>query len=97
MPWVMVWASSPGRMVAIRGISKVSNLCCHTCIKQDIAGSQVPVDHSGTAVVQEYQTPSNILEDGKLFGERDVGCGLQELIQASLQSFHHQHGELSVE
>ena len=78
------------------GVTQVSNLCSHACIQEDIAGSQIPVDYSWTAVVHEHQTPGDVLEDGQLCGVRDVGCGLQKLVQTSLQSLHHQHGELGV-
>ena len=74
------------------GVPQVSNLGCHGSVEEDIAGSQVPVDHSWTAVVQEYQAPGNVLEDGQLRVKRDVGRGLQKLVKASLQSLHHEHG-----
>ena len=78
------------------GVAQVSNLGCHGGVEEDVAGSQVPVDDGWTVVVQVHQTPGHVLEDGQLGGEGDVGRAFQKLVQAALQSLHHQHGQLRV-
>ena len=54
------------------------------------------MDDDWTVVVQVHQTPGHVLEDGQLGGEGDVGRALQKLVQAALQSLHHQNGQLRV-
>ena len=54
------------------------------------------MDDRWTAMVQIYQTSGHVLKDGHLCGEGDVGCVLQKLVQAVLQSLHHQHREPGV-
>ena len=55
--------------------------------------TQVHVDHERTAIVQICQSSGQVLKDGHFCGEGDVGCVLQNTVQAKLQSFHHQHRE----
>ena len=51
------------------------------------------MDDRWTAMVQIYQTSGHVLKDRDLCGEGDVGCVLQKLVQAALQSLHHQRRE----
>ena len=90
-PGKLVWSD-----VHHSGVAQVSNLGCHGGVEEDVAGSQVPVDDGWTVVVQVHQTPGHVLEDGQLGVEGDVGRDLQKLVQAALQSLHHQHGQLRV-
>ena len=54
------------------------------------------MDDGWTVVVQVHQTLGHIFEDRELGGEGNVGRTLQKLVQASLQSLHHHHGQLRV-
>ena len=54
------------------------------------------MDDGWTVAMQIHQTPGHVLEDGQLGVKGDVGRALQKLVQATLQSLHHQHGQLRV-
>ena len=47
-------------------------------------------------MVQIHQTFGHILKNGDLRAERDIGCALQKLAQAALQSLRDQHREPGV-
>ena len=85
-----------GWNVRYSGVAQVGYFGRHGCIQKDVPGREVPVDHGRSAIVQMRQSSGHVLKDGQLYGERDVGCVLQKVVQASLQSFHHQHGEARV-
>ena len=59
-------------------------------------GSQVSVDDRWCVVVQIHQTFGHILKNGDLRAEGDIGCALQKLAQAALQSLRDQHREPGV-
>ena len=98
-PWYAL-GHGPGQLVwwdvHHSGVAQVRDLGCRGRVEEDIAGSQVPVDDGWTVAMQIHQTPGHVLEDGQLGVKGDVGRALQKLVQATLQSLHHQRGQLRV-
>ena len=45
------------------------------------------MDHERTAIVQICQSSGHVMKDGYFCGEGDVGCVLQNPVQAKLLSF----------
>ena len=85
-----------GGNVRYSGVAQVGYLGCHGRIEEDVFGRKIPVDHGRTTIVQMNQPSGHVLKYGHLCGKGNVGCALQKVVKAAMQSFHHQHGETRV-